>query len=116
MASARATWSELKRFAKGIAEQLASDQPAAYTSSMAKARRKGRVFVDYLRNARGATFVSPYSPRARPGAPIATPITWDELTGGIDPAAFTLRTLPARLESLARDPWDGFLELEQSIV
>ncbi len=107
---------DLKEFAKSIAEQLASDQPAAYTSNMVKAQRKGRVFVDYLRNARGATFVAPYSPRARPGAPIATPITWDELAAGVDPTAFTLRTLPVRLESLARDPWDGFFELDQSIA
>ncbi len=74
---------------------------------MTKARRKGKVFVDHLRNGRGATFIAPYSMRARPGAPVATPITWDELAAGVVPARFTITTVPARLGAVA-DPWADY--------
>jgi bifunctional non-homologous end joining protein LigD len=113
----RTSWTELKSFARGVAMRLEREQPRAYVSTMTKHARTGKIYLDYLRNGRGATFIAPYSPRARDGAPVATPITWDELAAGIKPAAFTLRTLPARLEALGdRDPWAGYGDVRQSIT
>ncbi|AGH48607.1 DNA ligase D [Sphingomonas sp. MM-1] len=74
-----AEWPEVKDFARRFATALAETQPQRFTSALAKARRKGRIFVDYLRNERGATAVMPYSARAREGAPVAAPLTWEEL-------------------------------------
>ena len=111
----RADWDQHKAFAQEVVERLAHDEPALYTANMAKAQRKGRIFLDYLRNGRGATFVAPYSPRAREGAPVALPISWDELARGIDPLAFTIATVPRRLGEHARDPWAGLLEADQHL-
>lgn len=105
-----AGWDEAKAFCKDMAEAMAADSPTAYTANMAKARRKGRIFVDYLRNGRAATFVAPYSTRARPGAPVAVPITWAELESGLRSDHFTVETLFRRLASLPADPWAGFAE------
>ncbi|QUS35487.1 DNA ligase D [Falsirhodobacter algicola] len=74
-----ASWQTAKIFAQLFATLLAEDAPGAYTASMSKAQRKGRIFVDWLRNERGATAVAPFSVRARPGAPVAVPVAWDEL-------------------------------------
>jgi bifunctional non-homologous end joining protein LigD len=82
---------------------------------MAKAARPGKIFLDYLRNGRGATAIAPYSPRARPGAPVATPLAWEELSPAIASDHFTVATLPRRLESLAGDPWAEMGKLRQSI-
>ena len=111
----RATWDDVKAFTKAIAERLAAAQSDRYTAHMAKAKRRGRIFVDYLRNARGATFIAPYSMRALPGAPVATPVSWEELAAGVDATSFTIATLPARLASLARDPWSELLTTKQHI-
>ena len=111
----RASWDEHKAFAQHVVEQLAHAEPAHYTANMAKAQRKGRIYLDYLRNGRGATFIAPYSPRAREGAPVAVPITWDELARGIDPLAFTIESVPRRLGELARDPWAGLLDANQRL-
>lgn len=112
----RIGWDELKEFARAVADGMVDEHPERYTAQVAKARRARRILVDYLRNARGATAVAAYSPRARPGAPVATPLTWDELERGVDPADFTITTVPARLGSLRRDPWHGYHELRQSIT
>ena len=74
-----AEWDTVKGFSKTFATILAERHPARYTATMSKAKRKGRVFIDWLRNERGATAIAPYSLRARPGAPVAVPVTWDEL-------------------------------------
>jgi bifunctional non-homologous end joining protein LigD len=76
-----AEWREVKDFAHRFATALASADPGRFTASMAKAGRKGRIFIDWLRNQRGATAVMPYSVRAREAAPVAAPITWEELRG-----------------------------------
>jgi bifunctional non-homologous end joining protein LigD len=73
-----------------------------------KARRTGKILVDWLRNGLGSTAVGSFSPRARPGATVATPVAWREVTAKLDPAAFTLLTLPKRLAKLKADPWEGF--------
>jgi bifunctional non-homologous end joining protein LigD len=83
---------------------------------MSKAKRKGKVFVDYLRNDRGSTAIANYSTRARAGAPVATPIRWDELTADLKPDLFTASNVPQRMSQLKRDPWDGFLTAQQSIT
>ncbi|PWE31733.1 DNA ligase D [Pararhodobacter marinus] len=102
-----ATWPEVKSFTKAMAQAMASDQPGDYVATVSKAKRKGRILIDYLRNQRGATAVAAYSPRARPGAPVSTPVSWDELDE-IGPALFTVETLPARLDALTQDPWEDF--------
>ncbi|HEY1549502.1 MAG TPA: non-homologous end-joining DNA ligase [Kofleriaceae bacterium] len=109
-------WDKHKAWSKAFADKLAHDEPTLYTSNMAKAARRGKIFVDYLRNGRNATFICAYSPRAREGAPVSTPITWEELAHGIDPRAFTTQTIPARLGQLARDPWHGIYDAPQSIT
>jgi len=112
----RQTWDELKDFTKRVVEQLEHDEPASFTTNMAKKARKGKIFLDYLRNGRNATFIAPYSPRARPGAPVAVPITWEELAHGVDPGAFTMQTVPRRLAQLAVDPWKEMMIVKQSIT
>lgn len=103
-----ATWPAVKAFCKGIAQAMAADTPAEHVATIAKARRKGKILIDYLRNQRGATAVAAWSPRARPGAPVSTPLAWDELGPDIGPAHFTLSNLPARLNALPADPWEDF--------
>lgn len=81
-----AQWPVIRDFAEGFAHRLAEAEPDRFTATMSKAQRTGRIFIDWLRNQRGSTAVMPYSVRARPGAPVAVPVTWGEL-GGIDTAA-----------------------------
>lgn len=106
----------VKAFTKAVAEKLERDDPARYTANMAKARRAGRIYVDFLRNQRGATFVAAFSTRARAGAPVSVPLSWDELGSGLRSDHFTLETLPRRLATLDGDPWEGFTGLRQSIT
>lgn len=75
----RAEWPEVKAFASGLAQAVAQTDPSHFTAVLSKAKRKGRIFVDYLRNQRGATAIMPYSARSRPGAPVAAPMTWAEM-------------------------------------
>lgn len=103
-----AAWPEVKAFTRAMAMAMAADAPERFTASISKAKRKGKILIDYLRNQRGATAVAAYSTRARPGAPVSTPVGWEELGPEIGPARFTVASLPARLDALSRDPWDGF--------
>jgi bifunctional non-homologous end joining protein LigD len=108
-------WDPLKAFARAFATAFERDDPKRYVASASKARRADRIYVDYLRNAAGATAVASYSSRARPGATVATPLRWNELRDGLDPQAFTIRTVPRRLARLRHDPWEGFFTLRQSL-
>lgn len=103
-----AEWPEIKAFTKGIADAMASDSPERYVSTIAKSKRKGKILIDYLRNQRGATAVAPYSTRARPGAAVSMPLSWDELSPAIGPDYFTVLNAPARLGALRSDPWAEF--------
>jgi bifunctional non-homologous end joining protein LigD len=108
-------WDELKSFAHDIALAMEQDEPSKYLSSMAKNARGGKIFVDYLRNGRGATAVASYSTRARPGAPISTPVRWEELGPALTPARFTVANIGRRLAALKSDPWEGFFSSPQRI-
>jgi bifunctional non-homologous end joining protein LigD len=108
-------WDAVKEFAKWVAERFVAAYPDRFTSNMAKRARSGRIFIDYLRNGRGATAIGPYSPRARAGAPVATPLFWDEVENGVKPDRFTVASVPVRLGSLSSDPWAEMAKLRQSI-
>lgn len=103
-----AEWPEVKAFTKSLAEAMASDSPDRFVATISKSKRRGKILVDYLRNQRGSTAVAPYSTRARPGAAVSTPISWEELNPGIGPAHFTVSNLPARLAAMRADPWEEF--------
>ncbi len=104
----KASWVEVKSFAKWLADCMSSDDPDLYLATATKAKRKGRIFIDYLRNGRGNTAVAPYSTRARPGAAVSMPLEWSELAADVGPGYFTVDNTPTRLDALPRDPWDGF--------
>jgi bifunctional non-homologous end joining protein LigD len=101
-------WDEAKGFTKAVAEAFAVAEPRRYTAVMSKRARKGRLFIDYLRNGRGNTAVGAFSTRARPGATVSVPVSWDEVERGIRSDAFTIETLPERLRTLKQDPWPGW--------
>ena len=103
-----AEWDDVKRFSKAVAVHLARILPDRFTANMAKNRRVGRIFVDYLRNDASATAICAYAARARPGAPVSTPIAWDELTPELKPADFSIATVPERLARLREDPWRDY--------
>ncbi|HEX9169467.1 MAG TPA: DNA ligase D [Roseiarcus sp.] len=104
----KAEWPAAKAFTKSIADAMAADSPERYVSTIPKARRHGKILIDYLRNQRGMTAVAAYSTRARPGAAVSMPLDWDELAPEVGPAYFTVRNTPTRLASLAADPWADF--------
>lgn len=112
----KSTWDEVAGFARHIALGLATHEPSRFVANMRKELRKGKIFVDYLRNQRGSTSIASYSTRNRPGAPVAVPITWKELTKLAGPAEFNVKNVPARLTTLNRDPWDGFFDITQSLT
>ncbi|HET6184338.1 MAG TPA: DNA ligase D [Acetobacteraceae bacterium] len=104
----RAGWDAVKAFCHTLAETMSQEAPDKYLPTVKKIDRRGRILVDWLRNGLGATAVASFCPRARPGATVATPLGWDEVTPGLDPSAFTLRTVPPRLKAQRADPWAGF--------
>ena len=106
----QAEWPAVKTFAKSFADAMAADSPEAYVSTIPKARRQGKILIDYLRNQRGATAIAPYGARARPGAPVSMPLDWEELSPAIGPAHFTIANAPTRLASLSKAPWEDFRE------
>lgn len=110
-----AGWDRVKDFSKSVVELMVSQEPSLYTAKMSKAKRPGKIFLDYLRNGRGATAVGAYSTRARPGAPVAAPLDWDELDSKLRPNQYTVRNMPARLRSLRCDPWKGFFDADQRL-
>jgi bifunctional non-homologous end joining protein LigD len=110
----RTGWPEAKEFCRQIATGFALEDPGHFTATLSKAARRGRIFIDYLRNARGATAVASYSPRARAGLPIAVPVSWSELRTLRSGSAYTVANIARRLRSL-RDPWAELPEVRQSL-
>ncbi|MEQ1491347.1 MAG: DNA ligase D [Terricaulis sp.] len=107
-------WDEFKQFSGDVAEQIAALDPKRFVANMSKAKRKGRIFIDYLRNGRGATAIAPYSPRARGTAPIAVPVSWDELKTIPAASVFKLKDMHVRLNE--PDPWADYAKSVVSIT
>jgi bifunctional non-homologous end joining protein LigD len=108
-------WEQVKTFTGNIAQALARRSPELYVATQSKARRTGKIYIDYLRNAQGATFIAPYSTRARANAPLAIPLEWDELSPKLLPNHFNLRNVWQRLEKLERDPFERLWRLRQRL-
>ena len=108
-------WPQVKDFAQAFAGTLAQAHPLEFVATASKARRKGLIYVDYLRNSRGATSVASYSLRARPGAPVAMPLRWTELGKLKSGSDFDIRSAPKRLARLRTDPWAGVDTLRQNL-
>jgi bifunctional non-homologous end joining protein LigD len=111
-----AGWDALRALGEGIGAEMTRRAPDRYTINPLKTARRNRIFIDYLRNVRGATAVAAYSPRAKRGAPVSTPLAWAELSARTDPAAFTVETVPKRLAGLRKDPWADFFSVDQAIA
>ncbi len=109
-------WDLTKRFAHGFADALAQSQPERFLATASKRLRNQRIFVDYLRNGRGATAVASYSLRARAGAPVAMPLAWSDLPKLHRADAFKLRDVPAKLKRRRKDPWAGIEALKQNLA
>ena len=107
------TWPMAKGFAHAVCAQLASDHPDRYVVNMSKKARKGKIFLDYLRNGDKATAVAPLSPRAREGAPVSMPLDWKQVRVGLDPSKFTVRSAPAFLAK--SHAWSGYCKSEQRL-
>jgi bifunctional non-homologous end joining protein LigD len=108
-------WDAAKDFARGIADAMTADDPTRYTATVKKSAREKRIFVDYLRNSREATAVAPFSTRARPGAPVSTPLTWEELGSQTSANRYTVLNLSQRLARLRKDPWADIGKLKQPL-
>jgi bifunctional non-homologous end joining protein LigD len=110
----RHEWSVVKPFTQAIALALVRAAPERYVAKASKSARAGKIFVDWLRNGRGATAIAPFSPRAKPGAPVATPVDWSELRK-IRADSFTVETIGKRLASPRRDPWRDYFKTRQTL-
>jgi bifunctional non-homologous end joining protein LigD len=110
------TWDEVKAFSKGLADHLARMIPDRFIANMSKQKRKGKIYVDYLRNARGATAIAAYSTRARPGAPVSVPLAWEELSVAVRSDHFTVENVVVRLNRLKQDPWRDYVSVRQKLT
>ena len=99
------TWKAAKEFAGGVARAMVKEEPDRFVATMTKAKRKGKIFIDFFRNGRGATFIAPYSTRARDGAAVAVPLAWDELSPKLRADHFNVRNVMQRMAKLTVDPW-----------
>ncbi len=106
-------WADIRAFAEAMARTLAAENPDRYLAEMSKARRKNRIFIDYLRNARGATAIAPFSTRARKGAPLAWPISWTALARLPSAHEATVENAARLLLRRKKDPWSGYFEVDQ---
>lgn len=111
----RYDWPQIQSFARAFAEEMARTNDDQFTARMAKAARQGKIFIDWLRNTRGATAVAAYSTRARPAATISVPLRWEELTPRLRAAQFTIRSVPVRLSRLRADPWSDYEHLRSGL-
>ena len=114
--SRRHEWDEVKEFSRALAQSIADEQPNLFTANMSKKERVKRIYIDYLRNAEGATTVAAYSVRARRGAPVSTPLHWDELAGRMKPEQFHVNNVARRMRGPRPDPWKAFYRSAQNLT
>jgi bifunctional non-homologous end joining protein LigD len=111
------SWPAVKKFSRMLVEEMVRAEPRRFVASMSKIKRTGKIFIDYLRNDAEATAIAAYSPRARPGAPVALPVEWDELEPGARAAPrFGVLEVPDLVRARRRDPWAEFESARQSLV
>ena len=113
--SPAAPWERARAFSQAVAEAAREMDPLRYIATASRQKRKGKIFIDWLRNGRGATSVASFSVRARPGAPVSMPLRWEELGRVASGHAFDVRNAPARLKRLKSHPWAGIDEVRQSL-
>ena len=111
-----ADWNAVRAFSRAVAESIVRESPEKYIATMSKTKRKGKLFIDYLRNARGATSVAAYSTRNLPGAPVSTPVAWDEVTAQLKADSYNICNIRHRLAGLDKDPWAGYFSVRQVIT
>ena len=111
-----ADWAQCLEFSRALSERFEAAQPDLYTTAFAKAGRARKILIDYLRNNRTNTSIAAYSTRARAGAPVSVPLTWDELRTSVRPESFTVLTVPKRLEKLKGDPWNTYSKSRQKLT
>jgi bifunctional non-homologous end joining protein LigD len=111
-----AGWDELKDFARTVADHMAATLPERFSAKMGAQNRKGRIFVDYLRNGRGASTIAAFAPRARPGLGVSVPVDWDELSTVTSGDQWTVSNVFERLETLRADPWRDYGKARQRIT
>ena len=110
------TWDQAKTFTRAVADLLVRTFPDRFLATVSKSKRQGKIFIDYLRNAEGATAIAPYGIRARKNAPVSTPIAWEELAKDVRFDYFNVKTVPLRLSRLREDPWKGFATTRQAVT
>ena len=108
-------WEAVKLFTKKVAEDLVREAPQRYTATMSKSKRKGKIYIDYLRNTRTATAVCAFSTRARANEPVSAPVHWNELATDVRGEYFTIRNVPQRLARRRTDPWEGYEKARRPI-
>jgi bifunctional non-homologous end joining protein LigD len=111
----RTSWDDVKEFARRVAQSFVREWPARFTATATKSRRKGKIYIDYLRNSPVATSIAAFSTRSRPGAPVSVPITWEELAASSERPDYTIENVPARLAKLRSDPWKDFALVRQTV-
>jgi bifunctional non-homologous end joining protein LigD len=109
------SWDNIKNFTQVFADFMVQTYPNKYVAKMSKELRKGKIFIDYLRNQRGATAVAPYSTRARIHAPVSTPIAWEELTKNLDDTSYNIYSVAKKIVKNKKNPWQDFFKIKQSL-
>lgn len=111
----KATWDTVKSFAQNFARQIEKEYPKLFVSTASKSKRGNKIFIDYLRNGRGATAVAAYSSRAKEDIPISTPLRWDELGKISGAREYNIHNIRKRLSAQRKDPWEGFFKVQQTL-
>jgi len=106
-------WDDVRIFAEALARTMSAEAPDRFLAEMSKAKRQGKIFIDYLRNGRGATAIAPFSTRARKGAPVAWPVSWTGLSRLDDAHPATVPTAAEMLKRQRTDPWAGYFDVDQ---
>lgn len=108
-------WNIVKTFAHTFVDFMVMTYPDEYVGTLSKEKRKNKIFIDYLRNSKGATAIAPYSTRAKPNAPVSVPLRWDELSADHDKNQYTIFSVVKRLNRIKSDPWKAFFSIKQTL-